>query len=512
MNIQPSPLGTQQFSYADLLARNAQVYAEGLALTGEFADITHAQLYVQSKRMAHALSKHGVQPGDRVAMLCSNRPEWFVLLGAVAHLGAMLIVLNTRAQADELLMVLEDSQPVLLITEASFETIFQVVQSNLNFAMLGLSLDGTTPSLVSFGNWRIGSDEPIPNSGAPTSNFLGIPTAAVTGRPQVAVLSHASVMAQALQLAQVWTLDREAVHLAVLPLFHIAGLGMAIATQSVGGSSVLMSSFDAAKAVDLIQKHKVTFFATFSPMLEAVLDATQDPEKALGSLRFLMGLESASTIERFERSLASAHFWIGYGQTETGGPVSLSRFTEQPGAAGSALPLVTLSIKADGANQTGEILVRSPSVFDGYWDPHTKAPRNSASGTFNQWHHTGDLGRIDYRGMLWFEGRMPNKALIKTGGENVYPLEVEKAISAHPAIEDSVVFGVPDEQWGEAVVAVCVCRAGHVCLSSELRDFVATRISKFKRPKHVLFMENIPSLKDGTPDIEALRRAFTRMD
>jgi long-chain acyl-CoA synthetase len=153
----------------------------------------------------------------------------------------------------------------------------------------------------------------------------------------------------------------------------------------------------------------------------------------------------------------------------------------------------------------GEICVRSPAVFQGYWNL-----KEETAYTFrNGWHHTGDMGRIDADGFLWYAGRKPEKELIKPGGENVYPAEVEKVILEHGAVEEVCVIGVPDRQWGEAVKAVCVLRQGCAVNAEELIDYVAARIARYKKPKNIVFVEELPKTAGGAVDREHVKKTFS---
>jgi acyl-CoA synthetase (AMP-forming)/AMP-acid ligase II len=154
-------------------------------------------------------------------------------------------------------------------------------------------------------------------------------------------------------------------------------------------------------------------------------------------------------------------------------------------------------------NQIGEIVVRGPTVFHGYW----RRDADNVSTFRNGWHHTGDMGRLDHDGYLWYAGRSPAKELIKTGGENVYPADVEKVINEHSAIAEAVVIGVPDPQWGEAIKAVCVCRPGREVAAPDLIDFVASNVARYKKPKYVVFVDALPKTATGVPDRAKVKQA-----
>ena len=489
------------FSYADLLARQAVVHAGDLAFTGAFEPVTHETLHRRCRRLAAGWAKAGLAPGDRLAILSGNRVELFEALGAAAMCGATLVLLNTRASAAEIAAVVEDAEPRWLLVDPALQVLAEAAGPAVPRVVLGRS-EWQAWQVLKAGDAATLPARPSVDAGAP---LVGIPTAAVEGRPRVAMLSHAALMHQALALAQAWHLGPADRHLGVLPMFHVAGLGLALAAQLAGGATVLMERFDATSAVEAIERWKVGFFATFAPILGSVLDAAQASGSTLASLRAVTGLESPDTVARLRSQCPDAVFWSGYGQTETAGLVCLSPATERPGSAGRPLPTVALRIAGpDGrpaaAGESGEIHVRGPFVFSGYW----RRPAASAQAVADGWHRTGDLGRVDADGYLWFEGRAPDKALIKSGGENIYPAEVEEALQAHPAIAAAVVFGVPDARWGEAVRAVCACRPGQQVEAEALAEFVAARIARFKRPRDIVFVDTLPRAPDGQWDRVAI--------
>jgi long-chain acyl-CoA synthetase len=187
----------------------------------------------------------------------------------------------------------------------------------------------------------------------------------------------------------------------------------------------------------------------------------------------------------------------------------VGRYNDRPGSAGKMIQMGQVQLVDDydrpvATGQTGEIVMKGPMVFKGYWN----LPEDTAQ-TFRQgWHHTGDLGRFDEDGFLWYAGRKPEKELIKPGGENVYPAEVEKVILEHPAVEQTVVFGVPDPKWKEGIKAVCRLKAGQDLAPQELIDFVGERIARYKKPQYVEFVADLPLLADGTPDRTKIKALY----
>lgn len=483
-------------SLVDVFARMARVHPGRAAILQGGSAISHAAFHAAVARQAAALAAAGVQRGERIVVLAGNRAEVLVLLGAAAWLAAVLVPINLRLAAAELAQQVGDAHARVLVVELEHEAALDAALPGGLPGVVRLRLgpaqrDGPVLAATS----RADLDVPPSPTGRAGDAVLMLYTAAVDGRARGAVLSQRNLLASAAQLAQVWQLGPNDRWLGVLPLFHAAGVGLALAVQAAGGASVLLPRFDAAEAVRAIDTHGVSVCATFAPMLGAMLDAADTDAAtpaALTSLRVLTGLEPPDIIARLAKRCAGAEFWSGYGQAEVSTMVCLGRARERPGAAGRAAPLTEVAVvEAAGCtvkpSGVGEIAVRGPTVFLGYWDPAVQraVPTTTASDAR---HRTGDLGRLDAEGWLWFMGRAPHKQLIKTGGENVYPAEVEQALLEHPAVAEAFVFGRADPQWGEAVHAACVLKRGASADEADVIAFVGGRLARYKRPKSVIFV------------------------
>lgn len=220
-----------------------------------------------------------------------------------------------------------------------------------------------------------------------------------------------------------------------------------------------------------------------------------------------MGLDGSDTIERYQK-VTGGTFYSMYGQTETACLAALGPYDDCPGAAGRpiAMGVVTLVDEADNpvpTGEVGEITLTGPMVFKGYWN----LAADNAHTFRNGRHHTGDMGRMDADGFLWFAGRKPEKELIKPGGENVYPAEVEAVILEHPAVSQAVVIGVPDPKWKEGIKAVCVLAPGQSLTARDLIDFVGQRIARYKKPQYVEFVDALPE-KNGVIDRDEVKKRY----
>ncbi|MGH8790718.1 MAG: AMP-binding protein [Cupriavidus necator] len=492
----------------DVFEANARRHADGIAFHHGTVT-THSAFLQRTEQLATGLQRCGIGRGDRVAMLSRNRIEFMELIGAAAQLGAIVSAINWRLSAAEVALVLEGDDPKLVLVEDEFWALLDPMLEKTGAQPEPVCLDGRRDGFRSMADlYDIGGQFAPVEAGADDPVLL-IHTAWSDQRPKAAMLSHRNLLANAVQLQLVWGLSQKDVHLCCLPLFHSTAISLTLATQLAGGSSVLLSAFDAAQTVALIQSHQATLFAEFAPMLESLMNASPDAATRMGSIRHVCGLDAPDTIRKFEAACPSATFWSGYGQTEASGLVTLGRFRDAEGSVGHGLPLCAVEIIGDDGRplaegEQGEITVRGPGVFLGYWKRPADNEWVFRSGRL----HTGDAGRLDGQGRLWYCGRLPSKELIKTGGENVYPQEVEGVLRQHPSLADVAVIGVADPKWGEAVRAVCVKAAGMAPQQQELIDFVGARIAHFKRPRTVVFVDALPKKADGSNDRDRIRTLY----
>jgi long-chain acyl-CoA synthetase len=319
------------------------------------------------------------------------------------------------------------------------------------------------------------------------------------------VLTHANVITADLTVIAALRLTARDRYLAALPLFHITALGMSLAHLHAGGAVVVAPRYDAAEAVQLIDRHAITHVSDFPPVLASLLDAAEKAGSALPSLTHVSGLDAPATIQRLHEK-TGAQFWTGFGQSETTGFVTVQRTAERPGASGRPVPCAQVRLVDDydrevGVGVPGEIVVRGPLVFQGYFgqpDVNTYTFRNG-------WHHTGDVGRFDDDGYLHYVKRKPEKELIKPGGENVYPAEVEAVIMQMAGVRGVCVYGIPDARWGEAVKAVVEVAGPGAPSAEQVTEFVGTKIARFKRPHVVAFCDALPRTAEGAVDRDAVK-------
>lgn len=489
-------MGLHDFTLYDLIRRNAVSFADRIAwLEAEDGRVlTFLEFKERTDRVAQGLRGMGVSKGDRIAVLAKNSLEYFLLFGAASALGAVMLPVNWRLSTDEIGFILQDGDPKILFTDAGAGETIQSVKDRLP------SLKAHVELAPGFGSVMETEASAVDTDVSADEGLVIIHTAAVAGRPRGAWLSNANVLCANMHFDYLMNLTAADVHLCFLPFFHVGGLFMTAAAFHAGALNINMSRFDAGKAVDLIRGKGVSFMMVFSPTLASILEEHEKTGKPIGSLRAVTGIDTKETIEKYQ-ALTGGKFYSLYGQTETSCLATFGPYDERPGAAGRMLPLAEVVLVDDydrpvPAGETGEITVRGPMVFKGYW----RLPEDTAHTFREGRHHTGDLGRFDEEGFLWYGGRKAEKELIKPGGENVYPVEVEKVILQHPAVEKTVVFGVPDPKWKEGIKAVCTLKAGQSLEAAALIDFVGQRIARYKKPQYVEFVVEIPLLPDGAAD------------
>ena len=505
-------MSLRSFTLHDLIERNAWLHGGRTAFIADGQTVTHAQYAGRVARLAGGLATAAIVPGERIAVLAHNCQAYLDVIGAAARLGAIVVPINWRLSAEEVAYVLADTGPRALVVAPDLLPL--VAQADLQAVRKYTTGAGAGPESGAGGGWvpladlYLDSAAPAPARIEDHTGLFIVHTAAVGGRPRGALLSHRGVLTAATQSVHAWNLTSLDVQIGALPLFHLAGIGLTLALMAAGGATITMPRFDAKAVVELIDEQRGSVMGSFPPMLGAVLDAAAAAGSSLGPLRVVTGIDAPDTLARFAAACPHADFWVAYGQTETSGSISTSRYADRPGSAGLPVEQHTVAIVDDEdrpvpQGTSGEIVVRGPMVFNGYWNCEADNAFTFRGG----WHHTGDMGRFDADGYLWYAGRSPAKELIKPGGENVYPAEVERALLEHPAVGEAVVFGVPDAQWGEAVQAVCVLKPGHTLGAQALIEFVGQRIARYKKPKHVVFVAALPKTASGDSDRAAVKAA-----
>ena len=503
-------MGLHDYTFYDLINRNAVSFGDRPAWfeVDDQRSVTFAECKRRVDRLACGLQKVGVKKGGRLGVFAKNCFEYFLLYGAAAATGAIVLPINWRLSAEEAVFNLNDGQPELLFVDPEFQEMIEASQKKLSSVKKYFNLKPPGGKFSDFGALLQNDGKFAPADVSTDDGAVIIHTAAVAGRPRGALLRQGNIISANIHINLLMNLSAADVHLNILPLFHVGGLFMATGSFHGGALNVNMSKFDAARAVDLIEEKKVSVMFDFSPILGSVLEAAEKSGRDISSLRHVLGLESPEVIEKYQDTVGGT-FYCMYGQTETSAIATMGRYSDKPGSAGRTIHLADVRLVDEDdhpvpVGAVGEIAVKGPMVFNEY----INLPEDTAHALRGGWHHTGDLGRFDPDGYLWYEGRKAEKELIKPGGENVYPAEVEKVILEHPGVEKTVVFGVPDPKWKEGIKAVCQLKPDEHLESQELMKFVGARIAGFKKPRYVEFVAEIPLLEDGSPDRARVKELY----
>jgi long-chain acyl-CoA synthetase len=496
------------YTVYDFICRNAQLYPDRDSIIFNEIRLSHKDYKERCDRLAAGLVKSGITIGDRLGVVAHNSDEYMIIYGAAAKIGAVVLPVNWRLQLDEVEHVLKDGSPRLVFAGSDFRQTVTDLAGKVESIEACYTIGGGEASQGSKPFEELYSDSGSLDDYdiSADSGFVIIHTAAIGGRPRGALLSQQNIITINLGMILQFGLGPEDCHISHLPLFHIAGLSMSAAVMHAGGKNAICGTFDPESTLQLIENEKGTIFFHFPPILKMMLDKYEAHPYDVNSVRNVAGLDHPDNIQRFLEFAPAARFWTGFGQTEAMG-VSGAPYDEKPGSTGKPLLLTNVTLFDDHDQEVpigspGEICVRGPSVFLGYWNLEDETAYTFRNG----WHHTGDIGRFDEEGYLWYVKRKAEKELIKPGGENVYPAEVEKVILSHESVAEVSVIGVPDTKWGEAIKAVCVLKPEKTLQPEELINFVASKIARYKKPKHVVFVDALPKTTDEEIDRDQVKK------
>ncbi|HEX9032197.1 MAG TPA: long-chain fatty acid--CoA ligase [Streptosporangiaceae bacterium] len=493
-------------NFASTLDYQADRRPDKVVLTCQSATLTNAELFGRVNALAAGLTDRGVRTGDIVAMVLHNCPEFLELIYAVNRIGAAFLPLNTRLAPAEWEYILGNSDATVLVSDAEFAPGLDAVMSGLPRLTTRVVVgDAAAEGWLGY--------EDLVGSGAgarvPVADVAGgalqrlMYTSGTTSRPKGVCISHANLIWKNLGLMVQFGLTDRDVTAVGGPLYHVGALDMGgLATLHAGGSLVLQRRFDAPELIGLIARHRATTVWLAPAMVNAVLRADEAHQADLGSLRVIMSGGEKMPEARLKQILdllPGVWFADAYGLTETVSSDTFMPFESMHaklGSVGKPLPHNRVRVADDQGvsvppGAIGEVLVRGPKVFSGYWRDAEATQRAFTDG----WFRTGDMGFADEDGFLYIADR--KKDMIVSGGENIATPEVERALYEHPDIVEAAVVGHPDERWGEVPHAFVVVRAGAALTAAEVAEFCGSRIAKFKVPKYVTFVRELPRTASG---------------
>lgn len=513
-------LPTQRRTLDARLALHASNQPEQTAILHEGNRTSYAQLHRESSRGARALRTGGLGKGSRIAYLGKESESYYELLFACAKSGVVLVPINWRLAADEVEYILRDSSAELLFVEQEFLPVAQQLLPELPDLRKLVLLDCADPAGPTFAEWKESGVEAAEPSGSHTDDpIVQMYTSGTTGYPKGVVLAHRTFFAvrglldeHGLDWIDFKPGDRSLIGISGS---HIGGIWWATQGFNAGITNVIVRSFTSKEVLDLFRSCGITTACMVPAMLLMLLAEPGASSEDFATLRKTVYGGSPISESLLQRCIDTLKCDLAqiYGLTETGNTaVCLPPQDHVPGsprlrAAGRPYPGVELKIIDEGGNPVepgviGEVCIKTPAHMLEYW----RLPEATARTLIDGWVHTGDAGYLDEDGYLFIQDRI--KEMIIRSGENIYPAEVENAISAHPAVLDVAVVGVPDERWGEAVQAFIARRPGASVAPHEIRAFLRGRIADFKIPTKYEFVDEVPRNPSGKILRRVLRERF----
>jgi long-chain acyl-CoA synthetase len=490
----------------DIVREHGRSYPDRTAVVDGEIRLTWPEFDARVNQLAHALRADGFAAGDRILWLGQNSFRVLEGLCAAAKLGGVFCPANWRQSAKELAFVIDDVDPALVIWQQDEigEAVREARELSANDATWvqhDASGEGSYEQFL--------SDQPADDVALnvdPTAAVLMMYTAAFTGTPNGALLSHIAVLVQDLVMGMMQEITNEYVYLNCGPLFHIATFMTTMATLHFGGTNVFTPRVEAQELCRLIQDERCTGAFIMGPTIAEIRELNKDAGYDLKTLRTFGGAPEWNEMITVDTS-PWARKPAGFGQTEVMGMLTLNAWGgDATGTSGRPTPMVQVRIVDPDGNEvplgeTGEITARGPTVMNGYHNRPELNEQRLAGG----WHHTNDLGKRELDGSISFVG--PKGRLIKSAAENIYPAEVEGCLQRHPAVHEAAIIGIPDKKWDQSVKAIVVLKEGESATAEDLIDHCRANIASYKKPRSVEFVDKLP--RDGwMVDYDALDEQF----
>ncbi|MEO0462474.1 MAG: fatty acid--CoA ligase [Pseudomonadota bacterium] len=500
-------------TFCDIVAAHAADTPDAAALTYGEETITFAGIDQAANRAANALASLGVGKGDRIAFLGKNHPAYFDLLIGAARLGAVMTPVNWRLAAPEIAYVLDNCEARVVFVGDGFSPMLEAARAEASRVEHVIGLAANDCSGMDYHAWAAGFSPDSPGVAVGLEDdALQLYTSGTTGRPKGAVITHGSILSSRDAHGQEgptrpWQDSVPGdVTLLAMPCFHISGTGTGLTTLINGTNSIVLPEYDPTKALDLIENYNISRIFLVPAALQILLNHPRAREVDFSRIQYVTYGASPIPLELMREAMdvIGCGFIQMYGMTETSGTIvaldpedHVPEGSPRMRSVGTPLPGVEIKIiDAHGADvptgTVGEIATRSSKNMSRYWNnPQATAETIDAEG----WLRTGDAGYLDEDGYLYIHDRV--KDMIISGGENVYPAEVENALYSHPRVADVAVIGVPDAKWGEAVKACVVVKPGQELSEADIIAHARTQIAGYKCPKSVDFITALPRNPSG---------------
>ncbi|MFX0032373.1 MAG: AMP-binding protein [Candidatus Hodarchaeota archaeon] len=465
---------------------------------------TYKDLNVRANKLARVLLNEGISKGDRVATFSTNRIESIDLFLATGKIGAILVPFNIRLSIQELESLLKKIKPSIFFYECKFEKLVSQIKEKAlvqKYIAIGNEIleDNTVESLTKkVPNKEI--DRPIINFEDP---HLILFTGGTTGLPKGAVLSHRLIFWNSVNTILSWSLKPDDIQPLLFPLFHTGGWNVLLVPfYHLGAKTILMGDFDPEETIKVIDKEQCSIVIGVPTMFHMMANSPLYEKTNFNSVRIFISGGAPCPVAIMEKYWAKNKlFKMGYGLTEVG-PNNFFlpevKIKEKPTSVG--LPVFHCDMKIINTKtdkivkqgEVGELMLKGPHIFSGYWEEPEETKKTIEP---NGWVHTGDLAMQDDEGFYYIVGR--RKEMYISGGENVYPVEIEELLFKHPAIDLAAVIGVPDEKWGEVGKVFLTLKSDHKISIEEIRNYLTERLAKYKIPKYFEIRESLPTSATG---------------
>jgi len=505
---------------AEMWALNARRYPERLALVCEGTRRTYGELYMRAKKLGAALHELGVGRQDRVALLAMNCPEWMDFYAACEVSGYVAATVNFRLAAPEVEFTVCDASPKVLIFEAQYADLIDQIRDRLSSVQHFICIGDQPEWALDFeAVLQSGSNAGAPFVPAPDDYVRLVYTSGTTGKPKGAIKTQLAEVKVARKIAIVMDMNGGTSTLLMMPMFHVGAQLEQIGQHWAGGTVILQRSFETAAVLDAIQDEKIQIVHMAPTMVQQILSEQDVTQWDLSSLETFCYAAAPMPVTVLEDAVEKFGpiFCDIYGSTEIGPTTTLYKHlhvlggseeeTRRLASVGQSVPGSEIKVvDAEGCEcppgQPGEVMIRSNSMFSGYWN-NTAATVDAIQGG---WYASGDVGYVDDRDYLYLVDR--TKDMIISGGENIYCREVEEALMLHPQVHDVAVIGVPDPKWGEAVFAVVIPEAESELSGDTLIAFCKEQIARYKAPKSITFVDELPRLPSGKISKVKLRETY----
>jgi len=495
-----------------LLTKRALMTPDREGLVCEDVRRTYKQLNDRANRLANAMKALGVGYGDRVGLIALNEPEYYDMYFGLGKIGAILVPVNHRLAGPEIQYILSDCEAKVFVFGKEFAEVVDSIRGEISAKDL-IAIYDDPPGWAKSYEAVIGdaTEEEPPEEGADDDTLTILYTSGTTGRPKGAQLTHGYYYWNSVNLMSTLGLDIGETTLIALPLFHIGALAGPPWLVHAGGRAVLLRTLDPKRFLELIEEEKVNGFGSVPQLLDFLKLVPDFDKYDWSSVKIILVYAApvpAALIKEYAEAGIQVRQLYGLTECNTATVLDSENALTKVGSCGRPFFHTEVRVVDDNGQDVppevkGEVLLRAPNMMSGYWN----RPEDTEAALKGGWLHTGDVGRMDEDGFLYIMDR--KKDMIISGGENVYPAEIEDYLRNNPKVLDVGVIGYPHEKWGEAVLAVIVVKEGEELTEAELLEWCKGKMGKFKIPKKVVFSDSIPRTPTGKILKRVLRDQYT---